>query len=156
VGNTFPLRQETLQAFHEGQAVEVQEEGLPCRGDEFQVCDYLCGVNRCEVFNAFDFDDDPFVDEKIQTEATVYLDFFVFHWYWNLALYPDSTLQQFVSQTVLVQAFQQPWTKVPVNLDGGTDDCGGDRIPLDSCHATQRCKQAANLGGDTDPVVLGK
>jgi hypothetical protein len=96
--------------------------------DEFEVREQLCVVRRDHLFDGLEFDDDPRLDQQIQSIAGIDLDSFIPDWQRHLSVNVQSSLAQLVGQTRLIGRLQQTRSQLGMNFHGGVDDLSGDVI----------------------------
>jgi len=74
-------------------------------------------MNGQNVFHAFDFENQPIFDHKIEPVATVEFDAFILDRQGHLPLERDSSEMEFVAQTLLVCGFQKSRPQRSMHLD---------------------------------------
>jgi len=90
-------------------------------------------VNRQNLFNRLQLDDDACVDEEVDLEIGRDLPTFVFERNSPLSLVTDSAKTQLHRQTFLIHAFQQARAQCAMYLDGGSDNVFGQLILFHLC-----------------------
>jgi len=102
-------------------------------------------VNWKQLLDCFDFDNDFIFHNEIQPVPAVEFDIFVNYWQWLLLFHFQAKLLQFKSKTCLISRFQQPWSEMPMNLDGGADDAVRNLIETALSSISRR---SLRLGGE--------
>ncbi len=79
-------------------------------------------MDRRQVSNCLDLDDDKVFDEEIDAISIAERHAFVDRGEESLTLEPNSSILQFDRHRELIRRLQQPDTQFPVNVDGRTND----------------------------------
>lgn len=82
-------------------------------------------MNGRETLYRLQFDDHLLVYDEVCAETVVYLQTIEFERDWDLILNSESPATEFLRQDKLINRFQKPWPKNPVNSDRGIDDLLG-------------------------------
>jgi len=101
--------------------VEVDEERGVQVG-ELQIGNHLRLVNREKLFNGFDLEDDPAINDEVDSITTVEKHAFVLKSERALVLERKPTKREFTSQTRLVSGLQKSRPKMAVDFDARADD----------------------------------
>src|SRR5262245_46016299 len=101
--------------------VEVEQES-DLVAAQLQIGDQLCGVQRQQFFNGFDFDDDAVFEQEVDSIAGVESYAAVHDRQTNLVLKLYAARHELMAETSAVRTFQQPGSERAVNLHRGFDD----------------------------------
>jgi hypothetical protein len=103
--------------------IEVDNHVQACIPGELQVGEHLCDDGWDEVHStAFDFDDDRSLHLDIKSIAHVEFYFTIDQRKSDLGFYAQAHADQFIGKAGFICAFQQPWSKVPMNPECSLDD----------------------------------
>lgn len=109
--------------------VEVQEVPHTVPG-EVQVGEELRLVRRMNLLDGLDLHDGRVVDDEVDPEVPLELPAPVGGLDGDLRVRGNAAMREFVHEGLLVERFEQPGAKVPVDRDGGTDDLAPDSVHL--------------------------
>jgi hypothetical protein len=79
-------------------------------------------------FNAFDFNDQFFFNQKVDVIVAIQLYAFISDQHWPLSCKPDPDHTQFINQTLFITGFAQTGTQVLMHFPGTRDDPVGQSI----------------------------
>ncbi len=82
-------------------------------------------VQARERLHRFDFNNDLALNKDVDAVACIYLQALIDHWQHQLALNPNASRCEFMSQALLINRFKQTWPKRPVHLQAGIDNQAG-------------------------------
>jgi len=85
-------------------------------------------MDRQGFFDRLDFDDDQATDKHVHSEACVDTHISINDWHEDLAFDRQLTNGEFVTETLLVNGFQQTGTERLMNRESGFDDLSGNQI----------------------------
>ena len=114
--STKELQNETFDAILELRDVEVDQQ-TGSDSSQFHVCQQLRFVDALDLLDALQLKDKPVLHEDVNAVATIQAEALVFDRLRMLKAERDSIQFQLVRQALLIRGFQQPRTKLTVNLD---------------------------------------
>lgn len=79
-------------------------------------------MDRMLVLHRLDLYDDPLIHPEVNAETQIKLFTLVLHVHLVLSKHGKTEFTQLLCQTMLINAFKQPWSQFPMDLDRGTDD----------------------------------
>lgn len=119
---------DSFHALRQERYVEVQQQTELELGGS-QIGNYLRGVNRCELVDRLYFDDEAIVDDEVEAGLPDQLPFEQ-DAHGRLTPEWDLTAAQLPGERLLVHAFQEARSEVPVDLDAGADHLAGTPVCL--------------------------
>ena len=93
-----------------------------------QVGEKLFLVNRENMLNGFDFDDDRLGKNQVGAESGPHGNSFIKNWDFNLSFEWDSGFRQFVGEHLFIAGFEKARAKCAVDFKGDVEKCGGKLI----------------------------
>ena len=117
---SFGVGQTAETLLQQGHIEVDQQSDVAVR--QLQIGEQLGGMERVQVFDYLDLDDESLIDQDVQPVATRERDAFVAHWHGDLTSERQSAQAQLMTKALFIRRFEEARPKTPVNFDRCADD----------------------------------